>query len=270
MSMCRGISAESSQYARQLTLPEIGQQGQEALAKAHVVVIGAGGLGNVVLTYLASAGVGTITIIDHDTISVTNLNRQFLYSHKDLHQKKAEVLQRKLSEQYNCVTFFSHTNTVDRTSLEECIGVPDCVVLCVDNIETRLLVNEYAIKRALPLVDGGVDGFYGYILCYEPRNINSPCLACATLFNANTAHQCCVSNRLAESRHKEPSTALSALGVTCGVIGSLQASLCLNLLLEMKNPYQECVLHYDGKCGEFDKIPLRQNPLCRYHGLDIA
>ncbi len=239
-------------YARQMLIPEIGQHGQEKLQKAHVVIIGAGGLGTPAATYVAAAGIGHITIIDQDTVSLSNVNRQFFYGIQDIGKGKAELLATRLTTLHphiQCtakhITIATSQNFLDNnTLLEQVIGLPQCILLCVDNVETRLAINAYALHKGIPLIDAGVDGFYGYIFATNPHEPQAPCLAC-------------ISHLQAKEKHLMP-----AIGATCGVLGSLQASACLMLLLGMPNPYANCILQYDGKLGEFEKIPLRKNPAC--------
>ncbi len=243
-------SKEFDRFARQIILPEIGSQRQNNLRRSRVSVIGAGGLGTPTSIYLAAAGVGRINILDFDTIEETNLNRQFLYSKKDIGKSKAQVLSKKISKLYDDVDCRANKTKILKKSIPSCLKKSDCIILCVDNIETRLLINNYALKHNIPLIDGGVDGFYGYLLFMDSKNKDSACLSCLNLNSIKDA-----------SAEKK----IPALGATCGVIASLQTSLCLNVLLDMPNPYKDCLLQYDGKLGEFEKIPLMRNPLCCHH-----
>ncbi len=244
------LSKEYDRFARQTMLPEIGIKGQKSLSKAHISVIGAGGLGTPVSIYLAAAGVGKITIFDFDTIEETNLNRQFLYTKKDIGKSKAQVLSKKISKLYDDVDCRAKKSKILKNSIPVFLKKSDCIILCVDNIETRLLINNYALKHNIPLIDAGVDGFYGYLLCMDSKNKDSACLSCLNLNSVKDMNE----------EKKIP-----AIGAVCGVIASLQTSLCLSILLDMPNPYKDCLLQYDGKRGEFEKIPLFKNPECKNH-----
>ncbi len=233
-----------NRFARQIIIPEIKTEGQKKLEKAHILILGAGGLGTPAALYLAAAGIGQLTLVDFDTIEQTNLNRQFLYTFKDIGKNKAKTLAKKINAIYPDCEILAKKVKISKKNIEKIIEKPDIILLCVDNQETRLLVNNYALKHNIPLIDGGVDGFYGYLFFVDPSDSKAPCLASMHKFSAP------------KSKEK---TNIAALGVTCGIIASMQASLALNIILDMPNPYKHCILQYDGKLGEFEKIPLMQD-----------
>ncbi len=247
----------NSIYERQIILPQIQELGQEKLKNSHVLIVGAGGLGSPTLINLASLGIGKITIIDYDTVSLSNLNRQFLYSFEDIESKKtkAELAKEKLSKHFPHIEFIAQSIQIDSTTIQKLFDNTtkfDCILLCLDSIETRLLINTFALEKNIPLLDAGVDGFYGYIFCVSSKN--SACLACMN--NEEKAKEIDKKNQI----NKIP-----ALAPTCGIIASILASTCLNLLLGMENPYKGILLQYDGIKGEFEKIPLQKNPSCLQH-----
>ncbi len=234
-------------HVRQMQLTEIGSHGQRLLATSHVGVVGAGGLGAPLITYLAAAGVGRLTVWEHDVLSASNLNRQFFYAPHEIGQPKALLLQEKLAQLYPHVHCEAKAEKVTTQSLEQCSA--SYFVLCVDNWATRSLVNDHVMKQGVSLIDGGVDGFYGYVYGFSATNTQAPCLACLNV----------------HAQEKDASMPIAALGAVCGVIGSLQASLCLQMLLGMPHPYDGAILQYDAKQGDLEKIPMVQNPLCPWH-----
>ncbi len=237
----------STRFDRQISLAEIGMHGQERLKKSHVLLLGAGGLGTPAALYLAAAGIGKITLVDFDSIEETNLNRQFLYTPEDIGKKKANILAEKISLLYNDIECVAKDVKITSACIEELVAIPDIIVLCVDNLETRLLVNDYCLKHAIALVDAGVDGFYGYLFYMDSKNKDAPCLSCLQKSSLN-------------EKEKVP-----AIGAVCGIIGSMQALCCIQILLGMSNPYKNNILYYDAKLAEFEKITIMKNSTCRLH-----
>ncbi len=242
--------ASAPYHARQIPLPEIGLAGQERLAKARVAIIGAGGLGVPVLTYLAAAGVGRLYIWDYDTVHESNLNRQFLFSPHDVGQSKASLVQKRLQTLYPLVHCHAMAEKVSSQALS---AQPiDIIVSCVDNFATRRMLNTYALDHGLWLIDGGVDGFYGYMQAVDGKSVQKKlsedaCLACGQRLCA------------------EAQSPVAAIGAVCGVIASLQATVCLQLLLGITDDYKNILWQYDAKRCELEKILLQKNPLCTEH-----
>lgn len=232
-------------YERQFLIPEIGSGGQEKLRQSKVLVVGAGGLGSPVLTYLTEAGVGNITLVDSDIVTESNLNRQFLYTTSDIGREKALCATEKLGALNPDVSVSPLKMRVDKENAGEIILGADVVVDCVDSVETRLIVNAACLKQGIPLVEGGVDGFYGFVMCIRRE---SACLRCVGYCQRN-----------------EPKPA-PIIGCTAGVIGSLQANECIKILLRIGEPLFSKMLTYDGYQNSFDVVLLERNPLCEeYH-----
>ena len=162
-------------YDRQIRMPEIGTEGQRKLEQSVVTVIGCGGLGAPVLTYLVQAGVGTVRIADGDTVSISNLNRQFLHWEEDIGKEKvhsaAEKL-RRLNPQIRVETFPFY---LTEDNADRILSGSDVVVDCVDSLAGRLLVGRQCLARDIPLVEGAVQGFYGYVLDISRK---TACLEC--------------------------------------------------------------------------------------------
>lgn len=228
-------------YQRQVMMPEIGKDGQEKLQKARVLVVGAGGLGSPVLTYLAAAGIGYITIVDYDIVSESNLNRQFLYGTEDIGKAKGPVAAEKLrslNPDVDITVFGEEINS--KNSLDIIRGI-DVVVDCVDSVATRLIVNSACLRQNIPLVEGGVCQFYGYVMSIHRE---SACL-------------CCIDYKQDEKQTNSP-----VIGCTAGVIGSLQVNECIKILLNIGEPLFSKMLTYDGLRNSFDLVELKKDDLC--------
>lgn len=238
---------ENSRYGRQLIVSQIGAEGQEKLAKSTVTVVGCGGLGAPVLTYLALAGVGSIRMIDCDTVSLTNLNRQFFYEEDSVDEIKCEKAAEFLKNRNSQIILEPIYETLTEENALELLKGSDVVVDCVDRIAARRIVGHACRKLEIPLVEAGVHGFYGYVLPINPGK--TACLECM---------------QTQEAKEMIP---VPAIGAAVGVIGSLQTVECLKILLELPVSYGT-MLQYDGLYGEFDPIPvvLRADCICQSIG----
>ena len=232
-------------YERQLLIPQIGQEGQKKLEQSTVTVIGSGGLGSPVLTYLTSAGVGTIRIFDCDVVSESNLNRQFLHNTGDVGKLKILSAKEKLSQLNPNVNLVTFKIRLEPDNVDEFITGSDVVVDCVDNIATRITVARACIKLDIPLVEGGVCGLYGYVI---DIGRDFPCLSC-----------------LGYDKVKQK-TPVPVLGVTAGVIGCMQANECIKLLLGIGEPLYGRMLSYDGLSGTWDESRVKKSDSCPVHG----
>lgn len=231
-------------YKRQISMPQIGAEGQKLLQKSTVAVVGAGGLGAPVLTYLAAAGVGNIRIIDKDIVEESNLNRQFLYSAEDIGRKKAEAAKEKLKKQNPQIKVTAFSDAFTEENGRELLKCADVVVDCVDSVKTRISVNKICLLLRIPLVEGGIYGFYGYVTSVFQ---NSPCLECMGYTK--------------EMEEKE----IPSLGAAAGVVGSLQAVEVLKILLGKGEPFYGRLLQYDGLDGSFDEIKVEKKKDCSLH-----
>lgn len=231
-------------YERQILLQQIGEKGQNTLLQSKVVVIGAGGLGAPVLTYLASAGVGTITLVDYDIVSESNLNRQFLYKEKDIGYSKAQLAKEVLCGLNSGITINIISEKVDYNNIKEIIKGADVVVDCVDNVETRMIVNRGCLEADIPFVEGGVNSFYGFVMSIRREY---PCLECIGYGN---------------SKLKKPAP---VLGAVVGVVGSLQAVECIKILLGLEGVLYGKILNYDGISACFETVDIYKKDSCETH-----
>jgi molybdopterin/thiamine biosynthesis adenylyltransferase len=167
---------ERTRYSRQISIAEFGEEGQRKLKNAHVVIAGVGGLGCASANYLVAAGVGHVTLIDSDTVKLSNLNRQVLYSHKDIHKRKVEIAADRLSLLNPYVEINPVFAEITEDNVSKLIRGAGVIIDGLDNLKTRLIVNRACIDKNIPYIYGGVSGFRGMITTIIPGK--TPCLAC--------------------------------------------------------------------------------------------
>jgi adenylyltransferase/sulfurtransferase len=230
----------SERYKRQILIPEINSTGQEKLAASRVLVAGAGGLGSPALYYLAAAGIGHIHIIDSDCVEMSNLNRQFIHFEEDIHREKAISAKEKLTRFNSEISVTSAVMRLDEENVEEAIKGFDIVVSCVDNLQTRILLNKGCVSSHIPMVDGGVRNFTGYILTVLPGI--TPCYQC--IF----------------PRIQQSTAPVGVLGAVPGVVGSIMAVQVIKYLLGMKEGFDFLVI--DLKTLNLTSLETRINPQC--------
>lgn len=236
--------AELSRYARQLPLPGWGPDGQRKLTDARVVVAGAGGLGSSVLTCLAAAGVGYIRIVDSDTVEMGNLNRQTLYTTGDIGKLKAPAARDRLAMLNPDIEVVSLAESISGENLSDVVAGCHLIVDALDNLPTRLLLNEVAVSRGLPLFHGAVYGFQGSATTVVPPQ--TPCLRCL--------YQGAVPGKV------------PVVGVTPAVIGTVEATEVVKFLLGMGDLLTGRLLMYDGLGMRFSEVKVKKDPDCQTCG----
>ena len=242
-------SASYQRYQRQIILPEFGDAGQYKLLSARVLVIGAGGLGCPVLQYLAAAGVGTIGIADHDTVSLTNLHRQVLYSMDDIGKPKAEVAAQKLkalNPEIYCSTF---AEAVTSANIIHLIKEFDVVVDGTDNFATRYLINDACVLMNKVLVFGAISRFEGQVAVFNVPSENGDIIHYRDLFPHPPQH--------GEVLNCSES---GVLGVLPGIIGTLMANEVIKLLSGLGNPVSGSLLTYNALTNESVQWKLQKHP----------
>lgn len=205
---------ELERYSRHLILPGFGKKGQEKLKAAKVFVIGAGGLGSAVLKYLAAAGTGQIGIIDNDTVSVNNLQRQVLYDTKDVGFKKTDVAKKKLSLLNPHVNFIVYDSELTGDNSDDIIKNFDLVIDCSDNYKTRYTSNDSVIRLDKPLVFGSVKNYEGQLSVFN--------------YNGGPGYRDLYPDPPEESN--APEADLGVMGVLPGIIGCLQANEAIKII----------------------------------------
>lgn len=233
-------------YDRQIVVPEVGKEGQARLAAARVFVVGAGGLGSPILLYLAAAGVGTLGIADHDKVTLTNLNRQILYTPEDLGRSKALTAVQQIRKLNPDVKAIPYEVRVLHDNGLPLVKTYDLVVEASDNLETKSLMNELCVKAGVPLVWAAVSRFEGQMGIYMPGHA---CRAC--IFP------------VLPTPGTYPSPAeLGIVGAAAGVMGALEAVEAIKILLGAGQPLLDTLLLWDGLRMSFDRVSFDKNPAC--------
>jgi len=228
-----------------MIIQQIGVEGQEKLNKASVLVVGAGGLGSPVLTYLAAAGVGCLGLVDSDTVALGNFNRQFLYNKNDIGRSKADSAKEKLINLNDEIEIKTYNEYLTDQNVENIFTGYDIILGAVDSFETRYAVNRACISLGMPYIDGGVNGFSGCVLFSNPPD--TPCLNCVFPMAA---------------AKKDPRSEVGVLGTTAGVIGTIEANIALLWLLGLSNPVKNKLLMYDGLRMSIDHIEIKRDEEC--------
>ncbi|MGH7727621.1 MAG: HesA/MoeB/ThiF family protein, partial [Vulcanimicrobiaceae bacterium] len=237
-------------YSRHLLIPEIGLAGQERLAAARALVVGAGGLGVPVLQYLVAAGVGRIGICDDDVVELSNLQRQVLYDSGDLGKKKAAVAAEHLRAQNPQVALDPLALRFDAGNARELVRLYDLVIDATDSFEARYLINDAARLEGKPDIYAAIFRFEGQVSVFDQ---GGPCYRC--LFPAPPPPG------------SVPSCAEGGvLGVLAGLVGTLQANEALKVLLGIGRPLLGRLLLIDALAPSFREVAFAGDPECALHG----
>jgi len=241
------IGTFSEYYLRQITMPELGLEGQRRLSKAKVAVIGVGGLGSVSSLYLTLAGVGYLRLVDQDTIELHNLHRQALYTRNDLRYPKVEVAAKKLTEINPDVKVEIIPENVRRSNIDSIIEGLDCVVDGLDNMTTRYIVNEACVKRGIPYVFGGALGLEGNVTVFHPPE--TPCLECVFPGLDDEVLPTCSTR--------------GVIGATPAAVAAIQALEVIKLLAGIDGGLKNRLLICDFRRMDFLTIELTKTEGCR-------
>ena len=235
-------------YSRHILLDEIGIEGQRRLLAAHALVIGAGGLGSPVALYLATAGVGTITIVDGDTVDLTNLQRQIAHNLSRVGAPKASSAAQTMQAINPDVQVHALHERADAARLHALVAAADVVVDCSDNFATRHAVNAACVAHAKPLVSGAAIGFDGQLSVYDTRDPARPCYAC--LFPPDAVFE---------------DVRCSTMGVFAplvGIVGSMQAAEALKLLAGVGSSLAGRLQMLDARTMEWTEIAMARTSGC--------
>lgn len=249
---------ELERYARHVILPEIGGAGQQKLKAARVLVIGAGGLGSPLLLYLAAAGIGTLGIVDDDTVSLSNLQRQVLHGSGDLGRAKTESAAAALAALNPHVRVIEHGVRLDAGNVEAIMAGYDIVADGSDNFDTRFLVNDTCYRLRKTLVTAAILRFDGQLSTFK-AHLGAP-------------HPCyrCVFPEPPPPGSVPACSEAGVLGALGGVMGSLQALEVVKEILELGDSLSGRLMLYDALRGDFRTVRLRRDPLCRTCGTKAA
>ncbi|MBK7546330.1 MAG: molybdopterin-synthase adenylyltransferase MoeB [Rhodoferax sp.] len=235
-------------YSRHILLNEIGIEGQEKISGGRALVVGAGGLGSPVALYLGSAGVGHITLVDDDTVDLTNLQRQIAHTLSSVGQPKVTSAQAAIAAINTEVVVSTIQARADAPMLDALVAQADVVLDCCDNFSTRQAVNAACVKHRKPLVSGAAIRFDGQISVYDTRDTGSPCYACIFPPDANFEETRC--------------STMGVFAPLVGIIGSMQAAEALKLLSGAGESIAGRLLMLDGRSMEWNDISLPRNTSC--------
>ena len=236
-------------YSRQIILKNIGVLGQKKILNSRVLVIGMGGLGCPVAEFLTRSGIGSIGIVDHDLVSLSNIHRQNLYDEKDLGKSKVHVAQKKL-QNINSKTKINIFNfKLDKKNFIKIIKNYDYVVDGTDNFETKFLINDISLKYKKFLVTGAISKFDGHIFTFDFNNKKNPCLRC--FYQEET-----ISDDILNCEYE------GILGTIAGTIGSMQANEILKKILNIGKNLNGYILILDLLNLNFRKVKFSKRKKC--------
>ncbi|MGD9366766.1 MAG: HesA/MoeB/ThiF family protein [Desulfobacteraceae bacterium] len=238
-------TTELQRYDRQILIRQVGRAGQQRLKKAGVVIAGAGGLGSPIAMYLAAAGVGKLRLIDCDAVETGNLNRQLLHWQTDVGRPKSESARDKLTQLNPDIQVEMRSIKIDADNASELVAGCNAMVDALDNMATRYILNRAAVTHGIAFFHGAVNGFEGRAMTILPGK--SACLRC--LYKGPV-----------------PEGVTPVIGVTPGVIGTIQATEVIKFLLGKGDLLADRMLHYDGLAMAFHEFQVQRNPDCDHCG----
>jgi adenylyltransferase/sulfurtransferase len=245
--------SQFQRYARHLILDEVGEEGQEKLMRARVLVIGAGGLGSPALMYLAAAGIGTIGIADNDTVDLTNLQRQIVHATDRVGQNKVESAIEGLAGINPEVRVVPYKLRIDAKNALALAGEYDVVIDGSDNFATRYLLNDACFLAKKPLVAASLLRFEGQISTFKAYDGAGPCYRCVFPERppADLVPRC---------------EEAGILGAVAGVMGTLQAAETIKEILGLGDSLSGALLIYDALGAQFRRIKIKRDPSCALCG----
>ncbi len=240
--------SEQLRYSRQILLQQVGEQGQQRLLGARVLVVGLGGLGSPVALYLAAAGIGKLLLADDDELDLTNLQRQILYRTDQIGEAKADSAWQQLQQLNPDIELEPLCQRIDQALLDTLVDEIDLVVDCSDNMRTRQLLNRFCVSEAKALVAGAAVGFEGQLWAYHPDHAEAGC------------YQCLVP----DTGHEPPRNCSTAgvIGPLLGVIGSMQALIVLQLLLGLPCAATRQFIRFDAATLGWQTFNRTPQPCC--------
>tara|TARA_R110002096_G_scaffold436105_1_gene668116 strand:- start:134854 stop:135603 length:750 start_codon:yes stop_codon:yes gene_type:complete len=236
-------------YARHIILKEVGGPGQQKLMNAKVLVIGAGGLGSPILMYLAAAGVGTIGIIDDDTVDLSNLQRQIIHMTDKLGDDKTASAKQMILSINPDINVLPYQTRLTEDNAEEIMKSYDIVADGCDNFTTRFLVNDLCLKYKKPLISGALSQFDGQLATFKGYEADKPCYRCLVPDHPHGVLSC------AEA---------GILGAVAGVIGTMQATEIIKEILNLGDSLAGKIVIYDALSAATRTIKLPKDPGCKY------
>jgi molybdopterin/thiamine biosynthesis adenylyltransferase len=240
-------SEQLQRYSRHILLKEVGEEGQRKLLEGRVLIIGAGGLGSPAALYLAAAGVGTIGIVDSDTVDISNLHRQVIHNSKDIGRAKVVSAREKMEGINPDVRVVSRQTRIDASNILPLIGKYDFVIDATDNFSAKFLINDACVLAGKAFSHAGVLGFSGQTMTVKPGE--------------STCYRCIFTNP--PPAGSVPSCAeVGVLGVLPGIIGAIQAAEAIKFLSGVGDLLTGRLLMFDAQEMFFRNVPIGKNPHC--------
>jgi len=235
-------------YSRHILLDELGMDAQARFAAAHALVVGAGGLGNPAAQFLASAGIGTVTLVDADVVDLTNLQRQILFAMDDVGTPKVAAAARRLAAINPEVRVVQAAQRVGATELAALVAAADVVLDCTDNFATRHAINRACVSARRPLVSGAAIRFDGQISVFDVRDPAAPCYHC--LFGEG------------EDLEETRCATMGVFAPLVGIVGATQAAEALKLVAGVGRPLAGRLLLIDALAMEWREVRVPRDPAC--------
>ena len=235
-------------YSRHILLDELGIEGQQRLLQSHALIVGAGGLGSPAALYLGSAGVGRITVVDHDRVDATNLQRQIAHNLERIGQPKADSARQAIAALNPDVEVTPVSQKADDATLDALVRSADVVLDCTDNFATRHAINRACVAHQKPLVSGAAIRFDGQVSVFDARRADSPCYACVFPQAATFEEERCAT--------------MGVFAPLVGIIGAMQAAEALKLLCGIGEPLTGRLLMLDGRAMAWNDIRLGRDTAC--------
>jgi adenylyltransferase/sulfurtransferase len=239
---------QHSRFVRNILLKQIGEGGQERLAKSRALVIGAGGLGSAAAFYCVAAGVGTLGIIDHDRIELSNLQRQILHSTADVGRPKVESAAQKLRALNPDTHIVCHGFHLDESSAEQCLSQYDFIIDGTDNFNAKFLINDICVRLGKPFSHAGVEEFRGQTMTVLPRK--SACYRC-------------VFGQTPDRDSAESGVQRGIFGAVAGTLGTIQATECIKYLCGAGQLLTNRLLVYDAETMQMRTAEVKRRPDCQ-------
>ena len=212
---------QKKRYSRQIISPSIGEEGQEKISNLRILQVGAGGLGSPCSLYLVAAGIKELTILDNDVLDVSNLQRQILYNESQLGGVKVELAKDVLSKLNSEVQVHAFKDYIDENSIKKYLKGQDFIIDCSDNLKTKFMVNKVAVDNNMKCVIAGIKDFYGQIMTINPKT--------------SACYQCVFPEPEEENANTTPRSPLPVIGVTPGILGTLEALEVIKTTLNLPN-----------------------------------
>ncbi len=238
-------------YNRHIMLPQIGFEGQQKLRDAHVLIIGLGGLGSPAALYLATAGIGKLTLVDDDEVELSNLQRQIIHRHQNIGEKKVASAKSNLLAINDEIDIVTIDHRLDESSLNQQIQLADVVLDASDNFDTRFTINRACVEQKKPLVSGAAIQFEGQISVFDSRNEHCPCYSCLYPDKGEENLTCSENGILAP---------------VVGIIGSMQALEAIKLICQIGEPLYGRLLLFDALLLQWRSMNFKKDPDCQVCG----